>query len=978
MANESIIVGYSSDVYPAAGEALMVAGIPITKTFTGGGKVFFKIPSTYDKAKVSAYVRSYHVTGQPGQSPELFRMQSEYQHKVTRTTPPETVIDPETGLGYSVDPAMQTPYEQWSGYMDPDRDLGVTVKPKAEPTGPTMPTLLPKPQESLYTVPTGTVTGITAPQKYYNVIEQGPFQEPERSRGEIGVSPLDYSLGPAGMVLTQQEQLERRVSGQETISVESERERMRMVELGERQIEGPGEQARAFSHSLVGNPEDYYLPEHKVAAAATEFFITLPAETVRAGVSLHEMGTRTKEVGVFEFGKESVEYIMEDPYARGTQAALGIGLIAAPFVGKAIPKIRAARAGTKPTTSYNIVVEQPKPQAGAYKFDTGALYLREGQKVTGVAVTEVTYGESGITGKIVTQATGTVKGDSFEVLSKSRVALKEPSGLKKPTLLEDSSRSLIKQGKATETSLTDSLTLEQKSQTTLRDLGLKAEKVQPGTETAQDRLTIIKDQFTEFSFSETKQKQLIPQREIATSDFGRTDLIQEAKLGKLTYRGTKTVEGYAESDAFLKQLKKDLGFIDPKTQKPLTSQSIDFRKTLDTKIESVDFKSTLIAEIESGRLNIKYVDVVRDPFTGKPTKFEGQYRTDTKTPTIEIVRGSPDSVMKHELIHHLFSKQQKEFMKTRPVEIYEEKIKGKKVTQQEKEFIFDMATGKASAELELKTIELESKLFKKKPKTLKHDILKISKQDLGIKSVERAMLESARRTVDVSMQPPKAQPTLPPPKISAKPTTRIQPTTGLGRISGEMFEKPGPQKFDTSYLHKQGSQIEQLNPWKRGSVRKMDSSDDLRAELGISASLKRTLEEKQGQFPQQKPKEGQEIGIIQGMRQDQPQKTGLELDLRLGEPPFRPPNIRPPTPRPPFDPGLKTPRGPKVPIPPLIWLPKPPGKVPKKKKRTMMPVLKKQEYTPSLGGIVRGKIISKTPTGKLTGIEPRFRVKGKR
>lgn len=172
----------------------------------------------------------------------------------------------------------------------------------------------------------------------------------------------------------------RIVSPQETISVESEALRMEQERMGREIIELPTEQSRRLSESLVGPLEN--IPKSETApralAAAVEWGIMLPAETLKSPVTLTELGGELKERGVIitydlpgptearmigldlaKAGKftqeELITPIMKDPAGAGVKAGLTAGLLIAPVAAKVVRARVSQGAPGRTTPSYELV-----------------------------------------------------------------------------------------------------------------------------------------------------------------------------------------------------------------------------------------------------------------------------------------------------------------------------------------------------------------------------------------------------------------------------------------------------------------------------------------------------------------------------------------------------------------------------------------------------------------------------------------------
>ena len=473
----------------------------------------------------------------------------------------------------------------WEGRTSPvDRTVPEQLDPLPTPSG-------------------GTVTDIKPEPVSQSVLEPGPFTEPEVPRKGVIPGGRDYSLGPYGEVITEPGQFERRPTEEETISPESEKIRLEDIRRGEIQIEGATKQAREFSYNIFGDPEatgsDEALP--KIISAGAEWIITLPAETVKSGVSLHRMGTEILNVGPGQFFKEQAKYIAKDPYARGTGLVLSAALIGAPVGKAAFTRFRGSRA----VDTVTAVPEPPVTSRGGYMvYETEAAFLKEGSKITGKAVTKVKYPGSQETATITTETVTLPRNDLFVTTGESRIAMRSKLDLTTATREADvtisKTRGEMDLSRFASRQVTDTgqLNIMGESAPTIKDI-------------SGARISKSIDKFTDVSIGVTKG-------DIPSIEFGRTTLLEGAKSGKVTFRRTQTIEGYMERDAFLKLIEKQEGPQDLQTLRGFEPGAGKYTGPKDPGISAAE--RSIVANVKS------FVDMkVPGP---KPSKISAPTRAD--------------------------------------------------------------------------------------------------------------------------------------------------------------------------------------------------------------------------------------------------------------------------------------------------------------------------------------------------------------
>lgn len=178
----------------------------------------------------------------------------------------------------------------------------------------------------------------------------------------------------------------RIISDQETVSVESEAQRIAQEKAGRDIINMPAEQGRQISEFIVGPLEN--VPKTETAArgitAAIEFGLTLPGETLRSHVSTTELvqdlvakdvitsfdlpgptNARLPTINIQKAGeyaqKEFVAPILSDPAGAGVKAGLGAALIvlpAAKFIGSRVKTMKSGKT-TRTSPSYEVTDSVP-------------------------------------------------------------------------------------------------------------------------------------------------------------------------------------------------------------------------------------------------------------------------------------------------------------------------------------------------------------------------------------------------------------------------------------------------------------------------------------------------------------------------------------------------------------------------------------------------------------------------------------------
>lgn len=214
--------------------------------------------------------------------------------------------------------------------------------------------------------------------------------------GAMRPSTREELLGPGEFVPTapkEEPQIERRFSGQETISTQEAEEQLRIQEMGRKQYETPLRHSLLLSEAIVGKPEEHRDPAAQVISTGVEFVITLPAHTLMAPVELPRTAIATgqaiQEKGFVPWSQESIKYVMEKPGVRVTQLVLVAGTMLLP-IGAKFLRGRALRG-------------QAKYSVKARAIETDLLIERGGDWVTGRAKTDIIY-STGETSTVYTRA----------------------------------------------------------------------------------------------------------------------------------------------------------------------------------------------------------------------------------------------------------------------------------------------------------------------------------------------------------------------------------------------------------------------------------------------------------------------------------------------------------------------------------------------------------------------------------------------
>lgn len=454
-----------------------------------------------------------------------------------------------------------------------------------------------------------TRTDILPSPSTQSVIEAGPYTEAPMKAEDIKPSGMGYSLTNPISIPTQSSQSNRIISSQETASTESESSRIDIERRGQQQIEGPTTQAKEFSHSVFGDPEDYYYPEQKIVASSAEWFISLPAETVKSGVTASQIGGEIIRVGPGGFISEQIKYISKDIPARAAPVVLSAVLVAAPVGKSLIGRVRSA-----PVESISVPIDEAPRYGGWMIYDTEAIYTKSGKDILGSGVTNVRYGASADRVTITTKTRTTPSGNVFLTTGESKIAVQSRIDLTSAKAIE---------GTLTKSSITETGDISRTFGIEASDfrqrnlMGRPAPKLE---QIEQLRISRPSGEFGELGFSVSRSGGRPPGVSLS-----RTVLINEAKgqinEGPVTFRSTRTIEAYMEADKFQKILASrrgpaDLG-ISQETIRGFEKGTKGFTKPSESAISSA----------EQGMMsNIRDFLDTRPPQAPKPTKIDATFK----------------------------------------------------------------------------------------------------------------------------------------------------------------------------------------------------------------------------------------------------------------------------------------------------------------------------------------------------------------
>lgn len=183
-----------------------------------------------------------------------------------------------------------------------------------------------------------TISGMLPPRSVSDTF--GPSDMPQRmsigTRGDLmeSVSPVGSSISvtlPGGSRVQN-----RIISSQETISdeytakLEAERDWASMPSLG----------SQRFSEMLVGKPSMQRDTAGQAIAAAVEFGITLPEETLNTPYTFFQTAEYVRDVGIQQAAQDFLQTVRSEPVVTGTKLTLGAAVMLYP-AGKFIKsKIR--------------------------------------------------------------------------------------------------------------------------------------------------------------------------------------------------------------------------------------------------------------------------------------------------------------------------------------------------------------------------------------------------------------------------------------------------------------------------------------------------------------------------------------------------------------------------------------------------------------------------------------------------------------